>query len=157
MFFPCQHLSRTTCQLPLHLFSGNKGTDSSQMSSLYLPDNMPQAFASASNPHNFLSLSLYRDFVKERGLSGRERSDLQHNSAQVVCGSRYDVQRRQESLTNLLHFPESHPPWTDNATQCSISIQFYFLYSCRCILFSFVLILAYMYVHACVCIPNSLF
>lgn len=73
MFFPCQHLSRTTCQLPLHLFSGNKGTDSSQMSNLYLPDNMPQAFASASNPHNFLSLSLYRDFVKERGLSAEKK------------------------------------------------------------------------------------
>lgn len=157
MFFPCQHLSRTTCQLPLYLFSGNKGTDSSQMSSLYLPDNMPQAFASASNPHNFLSLSLHRDFVKERGLSGRERSYLQHSSAQVVCGSRYEVQRRQGSLTNVLHFSESHTPWTNKITQFSIFIQIYFLYSCRCILLSSVLILAYMHVHACVCTPNSLF
>lgn len=157
MFFPCQHLSRTTCQLPLHLFSANKGTDSSQMSSRYLPDNRPQAFASASSPHNFLSLSLYRDFVKERGLSGRERSYLQHKSNQVVRGSRYEVQRRQGSLTNLLHFPESHPPWTEKIIQFSISIQFYFLYSCRCILLSFVLILPYMYVHACVRVPNSLF
>lgn len=69
MFFPCQHLSRTTCQLPLHLFSGNKGADSSQMNSLYLTSNMPQAFASVSNPHKFLSLSPYKDFGKERGLN----------------------------------------------------------------------------------------
>ena len=124
---------------------------------VFIFPTMPQAFASASNPHNFLSLSLYRDFVKERGLSERERSYLQHNSAQVVHGSRYEVQRRQGSLTNVLHFPESHPPWTNKITQFSISIQYYFLYSCRCILLSSVLILAYMHVHACVCTPNSLF
>lgn len=66
MFFPCQHLSRTTCQLLLHLFSGNKGIESSQMNSLYLSNNMPQAFAFGCNPHKFLSFSTYRDLGKEK-------------------------------------------------------------------------------------------
>lgn len=72
MFSPCQHLSRTTCQLLLHLFSGNKGIENSQMNSLYLFNNMPQGLAFGSNPHKFLLLSPYRDLGKERGLNGRK-------------------------------------------------------------------------------------
>lgn len=55
MFFPCQHLSRTTCQLLLHHFSGNKGTENSHVDNLYFSNNMPQAFAFGCNPHKFLS------------------------------------------------------------------------------------------------------
>ena len=45
MVFPCQHLSRTTCQLLLHLFSGNKGTQNSPMNSLYPSNNTSKASA----------------------------------------------------------------------------------------------------------------
>lgn len=72
MFFSCQHLSRTTCQLLFHLSSGNKGTENSQINSLYLSNDMPYADAFEYNTHKFLSFSSYRDLGKERGLNGRK-------------------------------------------------------------------------------------
>lgn len=73
------HMSITTPSF----FAGNKGADSSQVNSLYLPNNMPQAFASVSHPRKFLSLSLCENVGKERNLSRRENSYLWSSRTRV--------------------------------------------------------------------------
>lgn len=105
MFFPCQHLSRTTCQLLLHLFSGNKGTENSLMNRLYLSNNMPQAFAFGCNLHKFLSFSTYRDLGREKGLNGRKRCYFQYSVGFRISNTK----NGRVNLTELFYLPQSHP------------------------------------------------
>ena len=110
MFFPCQHLSRTTCQLLLHLFSGNKRTENSPMNSLYLSNNMPKASAFGWNLHKFVVIFyLQGSWQRKRPEWKGKMLLLAQKTYTSVCVRVFNKKKDRVNLTELFHLLLSHP------------------------------------------------